>query len=190
MKDMPPAARPRDLRQLARILGFLKPYRARLACALIALVVAATGVLVIGQGLRHVIDRGFAAADPALLDRILLSLLAVFCFHFPDLLTSRELRAVYTEQFARSLLLAGLVAAFVLGTLAIVRGRQRRTALVGVASATLAVALGGTGIGFGPIRPTPWSLGLDWFVLSLLLTALVFVPLERLYAQRPQSPLR
>jgi sterol desaturase/sphingolipid hydroxylase (fatty acid hydroxylase superfamily) len=120
----------------------------------------------------------------------LLSLAAVLCFHFPELLTSRELRAVYTEQFARTLLLAGLVASFVLGTLAIVRGRQRRTALVGVASATLAVALGGTGVGFGPIRPTPWSLGLDWFVLSLLLTALVFVPLERLFAQRPQSPLR
>jgi ATP-binding cassette subfamily B protein len=67
----------RDLRQLARILGFLKPYRARIACALVALVVAATGVLAIGQGLRHVIDRGFMAADSALLDQILLSLLAV-----------------------------------------------------------------------------------------------------------------
>ena len=67
----------RDLRQLARILGFLKPYRARIACALVALVIAATGVLVIGQGLRHVIDRGFAAADSALLDEILLSLLVV-----------------------------------------------------------------------------------------------------------------
>lgn len=45
----------------------------------------------------------------------LCALLGVLCFHFPQLLTSREFRAVYDEQFARQLLLAGLVAAFVLG---------------------------------------------------------------------------
>jgi len=42
------------------------------------------------------------------------ALLGVLCFHFPELLTSRDFRAVYTEQFARNLLLIGLVAAFVL----------------------------------------------------------------------------
>ncbi len=119
-----------------------------------------------------------------------LSLVAVLCFHFPEQLTSRDFRAVYSEAFARHLLLAGLVAAFVLGTLAVLRGRNRRMALLGVGTATLAVLLGGTGVPFDDIGQTPWSLGLDWFVVSLLFSALVFIPIERAFGRIPQSPLR
>ncbi len=39
------------------------------------------------------------------------ALIGVLCFHFPQLLTSRDFRQVYTEEFARHLLLIGLVAA-------------------------------------------------------------------------------
>lgn len=60
------------------------------------------------------------------------ALLGVLCFHFPELLTSRDFRAVYSEAFARHLLLFGLVAAFVSGTFAILRGRNRRVAMLGV----------------------------------------------------------
>ena len=120
----------------------------------------------------------------------LLSLLGVLCFHFPEALTSRDFRAVYSESFARHLLLAGIVAAFVLGVLAILRDRNRPVALLGVCSAALAVLLGGASVHFDPIEATPYSLGLDWFVLSLLLSTLVFVPLERSFAVHEQSPLR
>lgn len=119
-----------------------------------------------------------------------LSLFGVLCFHFPDLLTSRDFRQAYTEDFARHLLLIGLVLAFVLGTLAILRGRDRRVAMTGVGAATLAVLLGGTRVEFDPIRSTPYSLGLDWFVISLFFSALVFVPIERMLGRIEQSPLR
>jgi ATP-binding cassette subfamily B protein len=62
---------------LARIGGFLRPHRSRIAVAAVALVVAAGCVLVLGQGLRQVIDAGFASRDPASLDRALVGLLAV-----------------------------------------------------------------------------------------------------------------
>ncbi|MCX7033708.1 MAG: sterol desaturase family protein [Arenimonas sp.] len=119
-----------------------------------------------------------------------LSLIGVLCFHFPELLTSRDFRAVYSEAFARHLLLAGLVSAFVLGTLAILRGRNRRIALLGVGTATLAVLLGGSDVQLDGIGQTRWSLGLDWFVVSLLFSALVFIPLERALGRLDQSPLR
>ena len=89
------------------------------------------------------------------------ALLGVLCFHFPELLTSRDFRAVYSETFARQLLLFGLVAAFVAGTIAILRGRDRRIAMLGVGSAALAVLLGGATVHFDPIASTPFSLGLD-----------------------------
>ncbi len=118
------------------------------------------------------------------------SLFGVLCFHFPQLLTSRDFRQVYTEEFARNLLLLGLVAAFVLGTVAILRGRNRRVALLGVGSATVAVLLGGTDVQLDAIGQTSMSLGLDWFVVSLFFSALVFIPMEKALGRIEQSPLR
>ena len=118
------------------------------------------------------------------------ALLGVLCFHFPELLTSREFRQTYEEGFARQLLLIGLVAAFVLGTLAILRGTDRRVALVGVGSAALAVLAGGATVHFQQIHATPYSLGLDWFVISLFFSTLVFIPIERMLGVRELSPLR
>src|SRR6266568_1220404 len=69
----------RDIRQLARVLRFLWPYRARMAVAGIALVVAAGCVLVLGQGLKRVIDAGFSGSDAASLDTALFALLAIVC---------------------------------------------------------------------------------------------------------------
>lgn len=119
-----------------------------------------------------------------------LCLLGVLGFHFPELLTSREFRQVYSEDLARSLLLSGLLATFLLGTYSLLRGRGRRLSLLGIGSATLALLLGGATVEFEPIRSTPFSLGLDWFLISLLASALVFIPIERMRAARPQAVLR
>ena len=62
---------------LARLAGFLLPYRRRVAAALAALLVAAACVLALGQGLRHIVDAGFAGGDPVLLDRALGALIAL-----------------------------------------------------------------------------------------------------------------
>src|SRR6266851_1384503 len=68
-----------DIRQLARVLRFLWPYRARMAVAGVALVIAAGCVLVLGQGLKRVIDAGFSGNDAASLDTALFALLAIVC---------------------------------------------------------------------------------------------------------------
>ncbi len=133
-------------------------------------------------------DRRFLPYAACLLG--VLSLLSVLCFHFPELLTSREFRVVYTDGFARALLLFGLVAAFVMGTVAVLRDRSRRVALVGVGAATLAVLLGGTDVQVDDVGETPYSLGLDWFILSLFFSALVFIPLEQYLARRQVPVLR
>ena len=65
-----------ELAQLARLARFLTPYRWRIALALFALVTAASCVLALGQGLRHVIDAGFGSGEPHLLDDALAALVA------------------------------------------------------------------------------------------------------------------
>jgi ATP-binding cassette subfamily B protein len=77
--NLPERPATRDVRQLGRILRFLWPYRARMAVAGVALVVAAGCVLVLGQGLKRVIDAGFSEADAASLDTALFALLAIVC---------------------------------------------------------------------------------------------------------------
>ncbi len=67
----------RDLAFIARMLGFITPYRWRVAAAMLALLIAASSVLAIGQGLRLVVDRGFLSGDPAMLDRMLLLILGI-----------------------------------------------------------------------------------------------------------------
>jgi ATP-binding cassette, subfamily B, bacterial len=51
---------------------FVQPYWRRIAVAMFGLALAAAAVLAIGEGLKRVIDQGFAAQDSARLDQILI----------------------------------------------------------------------------------------------------------------------
>ncbi|MEQ9121255.1 MAG: ABC transporter transmembrane domain-containing protein, partial [Alphaproteobacteria bacterium] len=66
-----PDKRRRDLKPLRMLGPFLKPYKARIAGAILALAVAAGAVLTIGMGLRKLIDQGIAAGSAAVLDHAL-----------------------------------------------------------------------------------------------------------------------
>jgi ATP-binding cassette, subfamily B, bacterial len=67
----------RDLHQLRRLGRYLKPYRWRLAATLVALVLAASSVLVFGVGLRYLIDGAFGHARLGALDHALEAALIV-----------------------------------------------------------------------------------------------------------------
>ncbi len=71
-----PAGRAR-VASLRLLLPYLRPYLGRAVLAGVALVAAAGLVLAIGQGLRHLIDEGFAAASPAALDQAALAMFGI-----------------------------------------------------------------------------------------------------------------
>ena len=60
-----------------RLARFVAPYRLKIVVALLALVVAAGCVLALGQGLKHVVDRGFGSADADLLNAALGAIIGV-----------------------------------------------------------------------------------------------------------------
>ncbi|SDL69623.1 ATP-binding cassette, subfamily B [Modicisalibacter muralis] len=64
-------------RILLRLLSLLRPYRGRLIGAGVALLVASGSVLLMGQGLRLVIDGGFMAENATRLNQALAGLLVV-----------------------------------------------------------------------------------------------------------------
>ena len=65
------------LRALTILLRFAAPYRQRMVFFGLAMIVSAGCFLVIGQGLKQVVDRGFSGGDPAALNHGLFFLLAV-----------------------------------------------------------------------------------------------------------------
>jgi lathosterol oxidase len=118
-----------------------------------------------------------------------LAAFAVLCLHFPEQLTTPELRAVYPMGLVRAVIAGGIVAAAALGALAVWLGRGRR-----LGALALAVALGAQLAGGGFVEvETPVArsdhLGLDWLALDLLLLVAVFVPLERAFARLPEQPV-
>jgi ATP-binding cassette subfamily B protein len=72
-----PASPSPRLSPLWRLARFVLPYKARVAAAALALIVAASAVLALGQGLKHVIDAGFASGDPASLNAALAGVLTI-----------------------------------------------------------------------------------------------------------------
>src|SRR5438309_10638075 len=55
----------------------------------------------------------------------ILSVLGVLCFHFPDLLTTPELRQVYTADEMRYLLYAGMIFSVAFGLVTFVLNRKK-----------------------------------------------------------------
>lgn len=116
-----------------------------------------------------------------------LSLLAVLCFRYPALLTTADLRAVYPVPVLRGVLFAALLLALAFSGLSLALSRRAGLGVCGLATTAAAIALGGSWVETPQAVAPRHGLGLDWFVLDLLLLALVFVPLERAFARRREQ---
>jgi sterol desaturase/sphingolipid hydroxylase (fatty acid hydroxylase superfamily) len=120
----------------------------------------------------------------------ILCFLGVLAFHFPQYLTTPELRRSYDVNLMRQLLFWSLVLA---GALSLVNLLFRRAPwLAGTAFAlvVLSALLGGHQVEVDPNFPdhTPY-IGLDWFILDLLGSALIFIFIEKLFALRKDQPV-
>ncbi len=116
-----------------------------------------------------------------------LSFGAVLCLHFPQLLSSPELRIHYPMHAMRILIQCLIVAAVVFAIIASILRKKKTLALTGMLLAIAATALGGSSAPINPnLRNAP-AIGLDWFLLDMLLMAIIYVPLERLWPQHPDQ---
>lgn len=108
--------RPRSgVAHLKALLPYLRPYTPQIVLAMIALIFAAGSVLVIGVGLRFLIDRGFRAGDATMLDDALavmigiiaISTLATFCrFYLVSWIGERVVADIRRDVFRHVLRLS------------------------------------------------------------------------------------
>jgi lathosterol oxidase len=116
-----------------------------------------------------------------------LAVLGVVAFWFPGAFSTAQFRAQYPVGLLRALLEVAIGAAFLLGAASLVLRRRKLLGLTGIALSLLAVLGGGGDVPIESDFDQTYTLGLDWFVLNLLLLALVFVPLERAFPRLPEQ---
>ena len=118
-----------------------------------------------------------------------LCFLGVLAFHFPQYLTTPELRRSYDVALLRELMFWSLVLAGSLALFNIVRGRARWLAFAAFVLIALTLGLGGHKVPVGEFADGTPYIGLDWFVLDLLGSTLIFVFIEKLFALRRDQPV-
>jgi lathosterol oxidase len=112
----------------------------------------------------------------------------VLSLRFPGLVGATELRPLYQSSALRPAIVSALIVSFLLGSLAAMLRANKTLSLVGL-SCTLAAAAVSVADMPAFARPGDSFLALDFFALNLLLYAAVFVPLERIFALRPEQPV-
>jgi sterol desaturase/sphingolipid hydroxylase (fatty acid hydroxylase superfamily) len=119
-----------------------------------------------------------------------LCLLGVLAFHFPEYLTTPELRRQYDVALMRQILFWSLVLAGALSLANLVFRRAPWLAGAAFALVLLSALLGGHAVEVDPDFPdnTPY-IGLDWFILDLLGSALIFIFIEKLFKLREDQPV-
>ncbi len=108
-----------------------------------------------------------------------LSLLAVLAFRYPAFLTTPELRELYSHELLRHILFASLVISGSIALANVLMNRRRSLNFAALLCVAAAAALGGSAVQVAeyPLH-TPY-IGLDWFILDLLGSTIIFVLIEK-----------
>ncbi len=118
-----------------------------------------------------------------------LCFLGVLAFHFPQYLTTPQLRQNYDVNLLRQLMLGAMIVSGALALFNIIRGRSRWLALAAFVLVGLTLALGGHKVPVNDFADNTPYIGLDWFILDLLGSTLIFVFIEKLFALRREQPV-
>src|SRR5689334_3660091 len=110
----------------------------------------------------------------------LAGLFLVVSLRAPGTFSMPEAQSIENNPWFRIGLHLLLIAAFLLSTLSLVLRPGKILGGFGLTATLLAALLGGSKASAVIPDSTPLFFGLDWFVLNVLLTGLLFIPFERL----------
>lgn len=121
----------------------------------------------------------------------ILCVLGVLAFHFPAYLTTPQLRQSYDVETLRMVLFWSMVLAGGISLSNILLGRSRWLASAAFVCVLIAAVMGGHKVPVNDFADQTPYIGLDWFVLDLLGSALIFIFIEKLFPlRREQSVFR
>ncbi len=131
---------------------------------------------------------GLASGIVALVLSVL-ALLGVLAFRFPAYLTTPQLRQVYDVELLRKIMLGGMILAGTISVLNMIFGRVKWISFTSFLVLTLAELLGGPSVPVGDFPDHTPYLGIDWLILDLLGSALLFIFIEKLFGLKKEQPV-
>jgi sterol desaturase/sphingolipid hydroxylase (fatty acid hydroxylase superfamily) len=105
----------------------------------------------------------------------------------PGTFSTPEVQTLYQKPWFRFGLHGLLLVAFGLSALSLALRRGKILGTCGVITTLLAATLGGSETTASVPDATPLYFGLDFFVLRILFTGFLFIPLERIFAHRTEQ---
>ena len=132
--------------------------------------------------------RGMGSGVVALILAIL-CFLGVLAFHFPQYLSTPELRKSYDVSTIRLIMYWAMVVAGGISLYNILFARTRWLAASAFFLVAASALLGGAKVPVNNFPDHTPYIGLDWFILDLLGSSLIFVFIEKLFALRKEQPV-
>jgi sterol desaturase/sphingolipid hydroxylase (fatty acid hydroxylase superfamily) len=112
---------------------------------------------------------------------------AVVCLHFPQILTSPELRPYYPMWVMRPLIQGLIFGAIIFGVTSAILRKKKILGLTGMLFALAATLWGGASVPINQTLDNSPAIGLDWFLLDMLLMTLIYSPFEVLWPAYPKQ---
>lgn len=113
----------------------------------------------------------------------------VIAYRFPGVFATKELLSTIPMVALRVGLIIAMLSAFVLAFLSLMLRRDALLGTLGISITLVASIIGGTLDGAWLPDYTPVYLGLDFFILNVIVTGMMFIPLEALFPKREEQPL-
>ncbi|MES3010992.1 MAG: sterol desaturase family protein [Pseudomonadota bacterium] len=134
--------------------------------------------------------RGYGLISGSIaLSLAILCFLGVLAFHFPQYLTTPQLRQSYNVDVIRTVMFVALVAAGGISLVNVIFNRARWLSAFAFLLVAATALLGGHKVPVNDFADNTPYIGLDWFILDLLGSALIFIFVEKLFAHRKDQPV-
>jgi sterol desaturase/sphingolipid hydroxylase (fatty acid hydroxylase superfamily) len=108
----------------------------------------------------------------------------VLCVWFPGVFSIAELKTMHQTGWYHPVLIAMIAIAFFCSLISLILRPSKALGMTGLVFTLLALTLAGNGMKPVVSGSSPYYFGLDFFILRLLLTGLVFIPFESFFPHR------
>ncbi|OUR97734.1 sterol desaturase [Flavobacteriales bacterium 33_180_T64] len=114
----------------------------------------------------------------------IISLGFVICAYFPDTFTTKDFRDIYNPQIVKWSILTVLILSFIFAFSSLILSKKKRYGFTATILIAATIFLGtalpeGTGI-----QDQSVTIGLDWLLIDVLVSAIVFIPIELFLPKR------
>lgn len=110
------------------------------------------------------------------------------CAYYPEYLTTADFRLLYTPNFIKWSLLGALSLSFIFALVGFILSKKRKLGFIAIIIITLTILLGTALPEYQEIDSKSFTVGLDWLLLDIFISAAIFIPIELFLPKRLNQP--